>query len=622
MDIRLHIMNGDSNEARAAFVMREYIKQTIPTGTSGTIDIIAGAFLPFAEVSDIDLLIVANLQNCHMPYKENLIEVKSFVTAIELKEQDYQNVFIRGENIWVIYPTTQSQKNATDQNFKQKNAVLNFCMKHNLHLFISHALWLKSIPLTDSNCEKWPINSPILFSSFSFTELIEQVIKSGQKVFNGVLDAVNKQRGNVEMLGQLINELTIPRPIAPQNTQHKIAQLISERFKDKVEGFVESDYFKCIDGKAGTGKTFLLLQTALRLCEEGFSCSLITYNNALVYDLKRLVSFIPSPPDIRSNLCLSTIHSYLHTVALKLGWKRDDIESKFLNYVNELWVQNNKNPLITDSRFDIDNYLLIDEAQDCTPVEKDIFEKIFGANRIIVANSALQKVRRANAARWGTPTEKLLEGLRQKSNIVEFLKTLATEMGISDTCAGKDAAQGLEGGSVIIQQGYTSDLHIALSKGCKAAGGCDYDILVLVPPSLTTDKKEFKYSNIWRKSGIKHIDGCQDTKALASHSNNELINSCRIFQYESCRGLEGWATVCLNLDEIIEHKYTQATPNVENTITDIQVLKCEMAYQWVMMPLTRAVDTLVITINDSSSAIAEILRRAALKHPDYVECKI
>ena len=80
--------------------------------------------------------------------------------------------------------------------------------------------------------------------------------------------------------------------------------------------------------------------------------------------------------------------------------------------------------------------------------------------------------------------------------------------------------------------------------------------------------------------------------------------------------------MCLNLDEIIEHKYTQATPNVENTITDIQVLKCEMAYQWVMMPLTRSVDTLVITINDSSSAIAEILRRAALKHPDYVDCKI
>lgn len=620
MDIRLHIMNGDSNEARAALVMREYIEQTIPAYTSGTIDIIAGAYLPFAEVSDIDLLIVANLQNCHLSYKESQIEVRSFVTAIELKEQDYQNVYIRGENIWVTYPTTQSQKNATDQNFKQKNAVLNFCMKHDLALFISHALWLKSIPNDD--CEKWPINSPILFSSFSFTELVEQVIKSGQRLFNGTLDAVNNRRGNYEMLDELVRELTVPRPVAPQNTQSKIAQLISKKFKDRVEKFVQSENFNCIDGKAGTGKTFLLLQTALRLCEEGFSCSLITYNNALVYDLKRLVSFIPSTPDIRSNLCLSTIHSYLHTVALKLGWKRDDIESKFLNYVNELWVQNNKNPLITDSRFDIDNYLLIDEAQDCTPVEKDIFEKIFGANRIIVAKSALQKVRRANAARWGKPTEKLMEGLRQKSNIVEFLKTLATEMGISDTCAGKDAAQGLEGGSVIIQQGYTSDLHIALSKGCKAAGGCDYDILVLVPPSLTTDKKEFKYSNIWRKSGIKHIDGCQDTKALASHSNNELINSCRIFQYESCRGLEGWATVCLNLDEIIEHKYTQATPNVENTITDIQVLKCEMAYQWVMMPLTRAVDTLVITINDSSSAIAEILRRAALKHPDYVECKI
>lgn len=615
-------MNGDCSESKAAETMRNYIESTFPIEGEGTIDIISGLNLPFGDVSDIDILVIANLHNCIIRYKDNPIEVKSFVTAIELKEQDFQNVYIKGESIWVNYPSTQIIKNASDQNIKQKYTIHNYCLRQNLALYISHSLWLKSISRDDLDLDTWPQSTPILFSSFSFTDLVEQVIKSGQRVFNGVLDAVNNKNGNSEMLGQLVENLTISKPIAPQNTLSKINLLISKKFEERVLRVVDSGKFSCIDGKAGTGKTFLLLQTALRFCEKGYGCTLLTYNNALVYDLKRLISFIPTTPDCRSNLNITTIHAYLYNIAKRIGWSKEDIGQKFLDYVKEICAQNNSKPLITDTRFDIDEYLLIDEAQDCTPIEKEIFELIFGADRIIVAKSALQKVRRANASRWGDPTERLTEGLRQKSNIVEFLKTLAQEMGISDTCAGNKAANGLEGGNVIIQSSYSSDLHINLSKGCNSAGGCDYDILVLVPPTLTTEKKEFKYSNIWRENGIKLIDGCENTKVLASHTNKELLNSCRIFQYESSRGLEGWATVCLNLDEIVEIKTKQANPIDENTIADRQKLKRELAYQWVMIPLTRAVDTLVITIKDTSSSFAEMLRKVAKEHHDFVECYI
>lgn len=615
-------MNGDSSESRAIETMKEYIDSTCPNGVEGTIDLISGLNLPFGDVSDIDILVIANLRNCNINYGNQLIEVKSFVTAIELKEQDSNNVYIVGESVWVNYPTTQMKKNASDQNIRQKYTIHNYCKKQGLELYITNSLWMKSIPQEELDIDNWPQNSPILFSSFSFTDLIKQIIKSGQRVFNGVLDAVNNRCGNVLMLEQLVEKLTIPTPIAPQNTQVKISHLISERFEERVSRVIISEKFSCVDGKAGTGKTFLLLQTALRLCEEGFSCALLTYNNALVYDIKRLVSFIPNIPDCRSNLSVFTIHAYLHRVANQIGWSRDNIASEFLNYVKELGKQNNSQPLINNSHYDIDDYLLIDEAQDCTPVEKEIFERIFGSNRIIVAKSALQKVRRSNSAHWGTPTEKLYDGLRQKSNIVEFLKTLTKEMCISETCAGNNAIKGLEGGSVIITQSYTSDIHINLSKGCKNAGCCDYDILLLVPPTLTNDSGEFKFSELWRENGIKLIDGCENTKGLSSCSNSELLNCCRIFQYESCRGLEGWATVCLNFDDIINVKSKQATPNVENVLTDIQTLKLQMAYQWVMLPLTRAIDTLVITVRDTSSEIASILRNAAKNHPDYVKCTI
>lgn len=43
------------------------------------------------------------------------------------------------------------------------------------------------------------------------------------------------------------------------------------------------------------------------------------------------------------------------------------------------------------------------------------------------------------------------------------------------------------------------------------------------------------------------------------------------FQYESCRGLEGWVTVCYNIDEIMELKYKEVSVE-ENVIGDVSRL--------------------------------------------------
>ena len=386
-----------------------------------------------------------------------------------------------------------------------------------------------------------------------------------------------------------------------------------------VKAFEENDLVFAT-GPAGTGKTFLLLQTALKRAADGYSCALLTYNNALTMDLQRLVSFIPSSPDARSNLTISTLHSYLYSLASYLGWKKSNQSNKIIEYIHCLYEQNNKKPLRTKYADDIDDFIFLDEAQDCTPDEKDFLECVYGKERIIVAKSALQKIRRNTAARWGVPNIKLKQGLRQKANIVSFLKSLTEEMGISDTCAGFEPAQGLEGGKIIIAPHYTTDLHTMLEQTCKDAECSNYDILVLVSPAQVKDNHFIK-ADLWKNTGkINFIDGT-NTKALASCSPKELIDSCRIFQYESCRGLEGWVTVCYNIDEIMELKYKEVSVE-ENVIGDVSRLKWEQVFQWIMMPLTRAIDTLVITLEDTSSDIASMLRRAALKHQDFTDCKI
>lgn len=41
--------------------------------------------------------------------------------------------------------------------------------------------------------------------------------------------------------------------------------------------------------------------------------------------------------------------------------------------------------------------------------------------------------------------------------------------------------------------------------------------------------------------------------------------------------------------------------------------------RWVMIPLTRAIDTLVISLGTAPSPLRSVLRRAADQHPDFVE---
>lgn len=623
LSINFHSINGDCAEAHAAETMVEVIKNTIPSTTTGTIDIISSVNVPFGEVADIDILVVAELENCNVEIDGEQVDVKRFCTVIELKEQSVDDVFATVTDIYVNYPSTKQMKNASEQNRKQKYSILKYCKQNNYPIFITNILWLKSVSTETWEAKQWNSMSPVLLSSFSFDDIVSQIIKSGQRIYNGTLNAItmnpNLDESN-DYLSKLVSDLTQARPVAPMVLRNKIEKLVSGALKNEVDVILKSADFNCIDGKAGTGKTFLLLQTALKRADEGYSCALLTYNNALTMDLQRLISFIPSSPDARNNLTICTLHSYLKSLGCFLGWSHIGESEKKRDYVRNLWRQNGNKPLKMRYENDIDDFIFLDEAQDCTPIEKEILEYVFGAERIVVAKSALQKIRRLTAAKWGQPNIRLKKGLRQKSNIVSFLKTLTAEMKIADTCAGLDPIQGLEGGKVIIDSKYTTDLHTELELRCRNSECSNYDIFILVSPEQVEDN-HFIPAERWRNVGkINLIDGT-NTKALASCKPNELIDSCRIFQYESCRGLEGWCTVCYNIDEIVRIKFHDM-PVESGIINNPDKQKWEQVFQWIMMPLTRAIDTLVITVADVNSEIASMLRKAAAKHTDFVKCKI
>jgi hypothetical protein len=93
-------------------------------------------------------------------------------------------------------------------------------------------------------------------------------------------------------------------------------------------------------------------------------------------------------------------------------------------------------------------------------------------------------------------------------------------------------------------------------------------------------------------------------------------------QYDSCRGLEGWAVVCFALDNFFDHKKDKAEISNdarESLFYDQDLASMEFAKKWLMIPLTRAIDALIIHIEDPHSYVGQVLKVVHEKYPDVVK---
>ncbi|MEN1478110.1 hypothetical protein AAIH16_31325, partial [Pseudomonas aeruginosa] len=100
------------------------------------------------------------------------------------------------------------------------------------------------------------------------------------------------------------------------------------------------------------------------------------------------------------------------------------------------------------------------------------------------------------------------------------------------------------------------------------------------------------------------------------------LEQFRIVQYESCRGLEGWVVVNFALDEFFSYKQENAKVSEEergDIFYDEAEAALEYARKWVMIPLTRAIDTLVIHVSDPGSYIGRIAIDLHRKYPDSID---
>lgn len=649
------VINKDNQEYIAALYLKTLLENSFSDQTDGSIGIAYGLTLRGQEVRDIDLLLFGELKNYTLSnyytnnpsYHKKDLKVDSFCIAIELKEHPYNRVRYEATHVEVDY--NGSWKDATEQNEKQRYACATYlksCVGYKV--YTTNFIWLKG--LTKEQLESISNGNGIgaLSANFSFNDVIDTIINQGQNpLYNNIDKCYHITSNSCNNFFSDIKECLFASK-TPINTltRKKLETLLQKEINNNIPNGTECDGVTILKGRAGTGKTFHLIQSALNLANEESMkrCVILTYNHALVSDIRRLLHFMDIPDGIDNHtIQIQTLHKFFIGLMKTLKIDTSQItragfdEKKYLECLNILLElikktisSNNIKTLKQAKNLPIDwDYVLVDEAQDWLDSEKEILYNIYGEDHIIIADGVDQFMRGNIHQRWANTYAqqnliKLNVGMRQKTNLVNFVNAFAQMVGVKWSVENS-VSELLAGGRIIVVDQYDSDLHIELLSQCKEAGGDSYDMLFLVPYQMAPNSTNRTITPInlttWNDAGIKLFDGTKSDKEQYSIN----VDECRLYQYDSCRGLEGWATICFKFDILIENKLKAAKHlqfNEELALRSKEDKINEYAYLWSLMPLTRAIDTLVITLHNSESKVGQILKKMAdSEFADIIEWK-
>lgn len=648
----------ESDEYQAALKLKSIIQNSLPNNVIGEIVLVASATLYGQDVKDIDLMMLGKLQN----YKPNIsfkvndkdkngnivsmhtekanVDIMNFCTTIEVKRHDISGVTLQGTDFYVKYKSKRHC--VTLQSNKQKIAVMNFLKNQiNFSPYVTNVIWFTQIVRDDvdalltRNGNKMISN--IIGADFDFNELMQLLVwqrlpflKRGEYHLEcGFEDC------SVDKLQDVFNLFSRTKEEMGKLTRKRIEILTNKAFANNLLIDTQGK-ISIYRGRAGTGKTVGLIQSAIHLVDEMQARVLIlTYNKALVSDIRRLFALAELPDMFEENcVYVNTLHSYFFRLSNRVLYDGKMSGAKFIdNYklilkeLDEFMVDEEAISIVkeiarADYQLDWD-YVLIDEAQDWTNIERDIVLKIFDKGKIIVADGGLQFVRNVDVCDWSVVRErnniKLKFCLRQKENIIQFLNIYSQrlEMNGAKILSGNK----MPGGKVIITTNdKIYDIHQEEMSRLLAVGNIAYDMLYLVPHSLVQKKNgesQFILKKEFENKSIYIWDG---TNSNNRDSYSISADEVRVLQYDSARGLEGWTVVCMDFDVFLQEKMEEYVDSAGDALLleSPEERKKKFIFNWAMIPLTRAIDTLIIVLKDISSDEARLFKQISDECCDFV----
>lgn len=654
MAILVRIIGEDdgSDEYSAAKKLKQIIEKSLPQTAMGEVILFPSATLYGQAVKDVDLFMIGELKNYSSKVKfshddnfqEDTVYLESFCTAIEVKSHGISSIRREGTNIQVYYSNT-GWHNATKQSNDQKTSAMNFFSNAlGDSPYISNLLWFVEVSEQELNnllsvgSNVMPSNA--LPATFDFSMVLQKL----------ALQRVPWRYGNRYVIECKFNgrdASTVTKPLMffsraksgiGELTRKKIEQITSKELSES-ELSLNGSSLNIFRGRAGTGKTIDLIKAAIKLVDkEGARVQILTYNRALVSDIRRLFT-LADLPDMFEDKCVAvnTMQSYffgLINACLYDGrLSGEDFIKRYPELLREMldFLESDKDAPEMIKALCEDNpklnwkYILIDEAQDWSEDERNLILHLYDKNRILVADGGQQFVRNIAPCDWTVVPDrnniKLKYCLRQKRNLVSFVNHYSETI---DPSSGKVyPSDELVGGKIIIIK--NPDLFYRTIKTEKneliKAGNEPYDMLFISPPSLVENEDGQRWFRLRRDFERKDIllwDGTNDDNRLEFSVD---MSESRVVQYESSRGLEGWTVCCLNFDEYMQVKEKQFDPNTEGNelfLRSAEETKKKYMLNWALLPMTRAIDTLIITLKDLNNIYSDSLLKLADQHPDYV----
>ena len=536
-------------EESAAIEMKERFEKEFSKypNAKGTLYILRSVSIFGYKIRDIDLLLIGKFENFSFRNKVvtrnygavTNLNIDSFICNIELKDID--TIIVNGEKtLWkegtaYTYKYKNSgEKNITEQAFDQMNEFRKY-MKDTLNIepFMCDLIWFRALDNDQLRGVRGDEKDNALAGNFSFSNLLEKLLLAMNVTnHNGSyhLDGFYAKIQDIQKLSKFLCE------------KREVKGLTKKKFELLSQGSVDIDRLKTgvgdkltiISGRAGTGKTIQLMQLAYNLANptNDKRCLLLTYNNALVSDIRRLIDFSNMPLGLDGRTVnIQTVDSFFiqlmvmfeiidknSLIPTSKDYKKKFDESltkfydSFIKDLDNSGVEYLKD--LVDCRIDWD-YILIDEGQDWPVLHKKVIFKLYGPKRIVVADGVDQFMMSYEKQNWTEGLSKSIFNkrremdvdLRQKSNLVEFLNVFSCELDLGWSIKKNG---NLNGGQIDIYSKYNTKIHEEICEHCKESECENYDILILVPPTMVdVDKRidEICYGTVlerfWKKFSRK-----------------------------------------------------------------------------------------------------------------------
>ena len=300
--------------------------------------------------------------------------------------------------------------------------------------------------------------------------------------------------------------------------------------------------------------------------------------------------------------------------------------------------------------------VFIDEAQDCHRFEKEILISIYGSKKIVIASGGKEQlIRHVELCNWEVSKGNKLEtnkhykrnkSYRVKKTVGEFCNYVANHYKIDlnlEPIESEDEGELLVDFNTKHTDNAIQDIFKQLNLKGEINGCSAYErLLILIEANSQREglnKNEIiesgiinEYGNIEASSNLirgkwKYLKPLKNNNLMfwdgtESDKSKLIVPSSfesRLIYYESCRGLESWSVACFSIDKFFKLKkedpdaekflLTEEKGDTMNLFLTNEERRNMFAATWVLMALTRVIDTLYIQLDDENSEFGKVVKK-------------